>query len=57
MVYGSIGGLILFMLWLFLTGVVLLLGAEVNRVIVEASRQSSVALPQDIRSARARASG
>ena len=41
--YGSIGGLILFMLWLFLSSVVLLLGAEVNGVIVEASRARSVA--------------
>jgi membrane protein len=52
--YGSIGGLILFMLWLFLSSVVLLLGAEVNRVIVEASRALSVAQsPHPIRSARA----
>jgi membrane protein len=52
--YGSIGGLILFMLWLFLSSVVLLLGAEVNRVIVEASRALSVAQsPHTIRSARA----
>jgi membrane protein len=42
--YGSIGGLILFMLWLFLSSVALLLGAEVNRVIVEASRPTSVPL-------------
>jgi membrane protein len=38
LMYGSIGGLILFMLWLFLTSGVLLLGAEVNRVIAEAAR-------------------
>jgi membrane protein len=37
--YGSIGGLILFMLWLFLSSVALLLGAEVNRAIVEANRR------------------
>jgi membrane protein len=56
--YGSIGGLILFMLWLFLTSAVLLLGAEVNRIIVEAGRQRSLQLPQqDVRPARAKASG
>jgi membrane protein len=56
--YGSIGGLILFMLWLFLTSAVLLLGAEVNRIIVEAGRQRPLPLPQqDVRPARARASG
>jgi len=55
--YGSIGGLILFMLWLFLTSVVLLLGAEINRVIVEAGRRTSVPLPQEIRPVRARAGG
>ena len=35
--YGAIGGLILFLLWLFLSSVALLIGAEVNRVIDEAS--------------------
>ena len=40
--YGSIGGLILFLLWLFFTSAVLLLGAEVNRVIAEAAEQPSV---------------
>jgi len=54
--YGSIGGLILFMLWLFLASVVLLLGAEVNRVIADAERQRSVPLPQEVPPARARAS-
>ena len=55
--YGSIGGLILFMLWLFLSSVVLLLGAEVNRVIVEASRARSVAQsPHPIPPVRASAS-
>ena len=52
--YGSIGGLILFMLWLFLSSVVLLLGAEVNHVIAEASRARPVAQsPHRIRPARA----
>ena len=36
--YGSIGGVILLMLWLYLTGVVLLLGAEVNAEIERAAR-------------------
>ena len=35
--YGSIGGLILFLLWLYLTSLVLLLGAEVNATIAHAS--------------------
>jgi membrane protein len=35
--YGSIGGVILLMLWLYLTGVVLLLGAEVNAEIEHAA--------------------
>jgi membrane protein len=55
--YGSIGGLILFMLWLFLTSVVLLLGAEINRVILEAGRQTSVPLRQEMRPVRVRAGG
>jgi len=54
--YGSIGGLILFMLWMFLTSVVLLLGAEVNRVIAEATLARPVAQsPPQIRPARASA--
>jgi len=35
--YGSIGGVILLMLWLYLTGVALLLGAEVNTEIEHAA--------------------
>lgn len=30
--YGSIGGFIILMLWLYITGFVLLLGAEINSV-------------------------
>jgi len=37
--YGSIGGVILLMLWLYLTSVVLLLGAEVNGEIEKAARE------------------
>jgi membrane protein len=36
--YGSIGGMILLMLWLFLSNVALLIGAEINSVIEEATR-------------------
>ncbi len=35
--YGSIGAVILLLLWLYITGVVLLLGAEVNAVIEHAA--------------------
>jgi membrane protein len=37
--YGAIGGVILLLLWLFLTSVVLLIGAEVNKVISDAAAQ------------------
>ena len=46
--YGSIGGVILLMLWLYLTGIVLLLGAEVNSEIEFAAARrgdSSAKLP------------
>jgi len=35
--YGSIGGIVLLMLWLYLTGVVLLVGAEINAEIEHAA--------------------
>lgn len=35
--YGSIGGVILLMLWLYLSGVVLLVGAEINSEIAHAA--------------------
>jgi membrane protein len=41
--YGSIGGVILLMLWLYLTGIVLLLGAEVNSEIERARRAARTA--------------
>jgi membrane protein len=37
--YGSIGGVILLILWLYLTGIVLLLGAEINAEIEHAAAE------------------
>lgn len=37
--YGSIGGVILLMLWLYLTGVALLIGAEINAEIEQAAAE------------------
>jgi membrane protein len=36
--YGAIGGVIVFLLWLFLSSLALLIGAEVNRAIGDAAR-------------------
>ena len=41
--YGSIGGVILLMLWLYLSGVTLLLGAEVNSEIEHAAAERGAA--------------
>ena len=41
--YGSIGGVILLMLWLYLSGAALLLGAEVNAVIEQAAAERGAA--------------
>lgn len=43
--YGSIGGMILLMLWLFLSNVALLVGAEINSVIEEAMRKRTADAP------------
>jgi membrane protein len=43
--YGAIGGLILFLLWLFLTSHVLLVGAEVNCVIDAATERPALLKP------------
>jgi membrane protein len=40
--YGSIGGVILLLLWLYLTGLMLLIGAEVNAEIAKAARAAAV---------------
>jgi membrane protein len=40
--YGSIGGMILWMLWLFLCNVALLIGAEINSVMEEAAGRPTV---------------
>ena len=36
--YGSIGGVILLMLWLYLSSLLLLVGAEINAVIEASAR-------------------
>src|SRR5438445_616013 len=41
--YGSIGGVILLMLWLYLSGAALLLGAEINAVIEQAAAERGAA--------------
>jgi len=41
--YGSIGGVILLMLWLYWSGVALLVGAEIDSVIERADAERSVA--------------
>jgi membrane protein len=45
--YGSIGGVILLMLWLYLTSVVLLLGAEVDAEIEKAAREHGATTAAD----------
>ena len=39
--YGSIGGVILLMLWLYLSSVVFLIGAEIDSVIEEAATRKA----------------
>jgi membrane protein len=43
--YGSIGGAMLLLLWLYMTGLMLLVGAEVNAEIAQAARQRARAVP------------
>jgi membrane protein len=42
--YGSIGGAMLLLLWLYMTGLMLLVGAEVNAEIAQAARQRARAV-------------
>ena len=41
--YGALGGAIIFLLWLWLTNIVLLVGAEINDVIADLRANKSVA--------------
>jgi membrane protein len=41
--YGSIGGVILLMLWLYLSGVALLIGAEINSAVEHAAAEETAA--------------
>jgi membrane protein len=43
--YGSIGGAMLLLLWLYMTGLMLLVGAEVNAEIAKAARSRAQAAP------------
>jgi membrane protein len=43
--YGSIGGAMLLLLWLYLTGLILLVGADVNAEIAQAARRRARAAP------------
>lgn len=38
-IYGALGGVVVLMLWLYLTGIVLMLGGKVNAVIYHAQRE------------------
>jgi len=46
--YGSIGGVILLMLWLYLSGVVLLFGAAIDAEIEQARVEAAPTLPADL---------
>jgi membrane protein len=47
--YGSIGGAMLLLLWLYMTGLMLLVGAEVNAEIARVARQRARAVPDRAR--------
>jgi membrane protein len=57
LMYGSIGGLILFLVWLYLTSLVLLLGAEVNAAIAHAGAAADATAQRARRVARVVKSG
>lgn len=40
--YGSLGAVIVLLLWLFLTGIAILLGGEVNAVLENAAAQAGI---------------
>ena len=50
--YGSIGGIVILLLWLYLTSLVLLLGAEINAVIEDAAVRQGL-VPSQAAGARA----
>ena len=41
MLYGSLGALMILTLWLYLTGVVLIMGGELNHVLIQAREKKS----------------
>jgi membrane protein len=43
--YGSIGGAILLLLWLYLTGLIILVGAEINAEIAKAAQSRARSVP------------
>ena len=42
-IYGALGGVIAMLLWLYLTGAILLIGAQINGIIYEAVKKSASA--------------
>ncbi len=44
--YGSLGAVIILMLWLYFTGVAILIGGEINSVIEDAQKQSQIPDPR-----------